>query len=234
VTGSKKLTYKFTDSGEYTVTYAAANAAGTVKAQETVTVFSSSVDIDDGNTAPSENYCDISGHWAEDDILSAYENGIFDGGLMFYPESTVSRATFVTVLGKLYEHMGGVIPDMTETDFSDVTASQWYARYVAWAAENGIATGSDGVFDPDGSIQRQQIAAMICRFEDAFGITVKAVNESVDFADADEISDYAREYVARMYVSGIMTGRSGNTFSPESSVTKAEIAVIITRLMEAE
>jgi hypothetical protein len=60
---------------------------------------------------------------------------------------------------------------------------------------------------------------------------VKTVNEPVDFDDADEISDYAAEYVARMYTSGIMTGRSGNNFCPESSVTKAEIAVIINRLM---
>ncbi|MBQ1503316.1 MAG: S-layer homology domain-containing protein, partial [Clostridia bacterium] len=72
--------------------------------------------------------------WYYDPVLYVYENGIMKGmsGKTFEPETSVTRAMFVTMLGRLW----GVEQKVTNA-FKDVSVAtgDWYAGYVGWASE---------------------------------------------------------------------------------------------------
>ena len=72
-------------------------------------------------------------------------NGFFSGvsDTLFAPDGSMTRGMFVTVLGR----MAGVDAAKYggETEFSDVESTAWYAPYVKWAAQYGIANGMGNV-----------------------------------------------------------------------------------------
>lgn len=70
-----------------------------------------------------------------------YENGLFNGvsATEFAPATTMTRAMFVTVLGRLANV--DTVAYTAELSFEDVVPGEWYTPYVAWAAENGIVNG---------------------------------------------------------------------------------------------
>ncbi len=132
-----------------------------------------------------------------DAVRFAHENNLFvgietDAGLTFAPDMTISRAMFVTVLGRL---AGADLSRYTdaEVQFSDVKVGEWYAPYVAWAYENKIVLGYDtGAFGIADSITVEQAAAIIARFAEECGIAVTdGTDHTAAYADAGEISDWA-------------------------------------------
>ncbi|MCD8066735.1 MAG: leucine-rich repeat protein [Oscillospiraceae bacterium] len=113
--------------------------------------------------ASGENpFADIS----EDDyyytaVLWAVENGITTGtsDTAFSPDATCTRAEIVTFLYRA----SGETAEAAET-FTDVTADAWYAEAVAWAAAEGITTGTtETTFTPEASCTRGQIVTFLYR-----------------------------------------------------------------------
>jgi hypothetical protein len=52
-----------------------------------------------------------------------------------------------------------------------------------------------------------------------------------EFADWDEIRDYAKSDVNRLVMQGILDGKPGNLFDPRAGATRAEYAVILERFV---
>ena len=91
--------------------------------------------------ADPAGFTDVPGHWAERYIVRATNLGLFNGtsDTAFTPEGSMSRAMFVTVLGRV----AGIDPEAWAMNydgalFSDVNARAYYAPYVNWAARQGI------------------------------------------------------------------------------------------------
>jgi len=182
-------------------------------------------------------FTDITGHWATNSILFVARNGLFEGsGGAFSPNAPMSRAMFVTVLGRLYRQMGGTIPNRNDT-FIDTVNNTWYSPFVAWAAENGIVSGVGGNrFAPDDNVSRQQAAAILARFvEHTSGRPVTANPARLNsFIDRDRVSDFAVIPMAWAVEQGIITGIStsaGQTLDPTGSSTRAQVAVILERFV---
>lgn len=173
-------------------------------------------------------FSDISGHWAEDEILSAVDAGLFSGisETAFAPEQPVSRAMFTTVLWRL----AGSPAAGSAAPFADVEAGSWYAEAVAWAAGQKIVDGvSAAAFAPDQLITREQMAAMLYRFSAAMGQDTGSGQSLDGFADAASVSDWAADAAAWAVGSGCLTGKPGNLLDPQGTATRGEAAVIITR-----
>ena len=99
----------------------------------------------------------------------------------------------------------------------------WYSGYVAAAVKNGIAFGKDETtFGIGELITREQIAAMCARI---IGKTSDELTE--DFADSDDISEYAKDGVMLMKKLGVIKGNESGEFKPKSYATRAEAAQII-------
>ena len=102
-------------------------------------------------------------------IRFVVENGLFTGvsSNLFRPNTTMNRAMFVTVLGRL----AGVNTNKysSKTSFYDVNNdtkdNTWYAPYVEWANENGIIQGyGNGKFGPYDEITHAQMYTVMYRY----------------------------------------------------------------------
>ena len=146
-------------------------------------------------------FSDISGHWAKNDILWAYENAIAAGmeGDRFAPRLSLTRAMFVAFLYRTARLVGdSVKAEAAASPFSDASPGQWFYESALWAYENGIVAGvatvgDKAVFAPQQPITREQTAAMLYRYLTAtLGCSV-GQDGAKSFSDGQSISAYAKE-----------------------------------------
>ncbi len=115
-----------------------------------------------------------------------------------------------------------------ETDFADIKG-HWAQAEIGKAVTLGIATGyADGTFRPDGVITRAEFVSLLSR-----ALKLEAGKEAA-FQDASRIPAWAREHVAKAASAGLIGGYSDQTFRPDQQISRAELAVIITRAAKLE
>ena len=137
----------------------------------------------------------------------AAEKGITNGTdpLHFNPDMPCTRAQIVTFLWRA----AGSPEPRNSGSFSDVPASAYYAKAVAWAVENGITTGTgDGMFSPDAVCTRAQAVTFLWRYEKA-----PVASRSNPFTDVAADSYYA-DAVLWAVKEDISKGTTNTTFSP--------------------
>lgn len=181
-----------------------------------------------------KSFADVNGHWAKSSIDFVTEREIFQGidEHNFGPEISMTRAMFVTAIGRLYESSYGSITGYTT--FSDVDESAYYTGYVAWAHENGIIGGIGGnMFAPDAEVTHEQMAEIIFRFAAFLGKAPEgAWMTEVTYPDKADISGWAMDSAAYCQLTGIITGGDGGKFAPKSIATRAEAAEVIERFVK--
>ena len=148
----------------------------------------------------------------------------------FEPDRKVTRAMFVTILGRMY----GLYDDfIAPISFSDVEEGDWFAPYVAWASLSGIVTGyDDGTFGPNKEITREQMALILIRYCEAYDVRLPEEEIDTAFTDQDSISPWTLEAVLRARRCGLISGRDDGSFDPAGTATRAEMCAVMARLME--
>lgn len=170
-------------------------------------------------------------HWAYDDITYVYENDLMNGtdGSLFSPESTTTRAQVVTVL---YRLAGQPAADW-ENPFWDVPASAWFHDAVTWAWENDITGGvSSTHFGAGNAVTREQLATFLYRYAQDQGYDTSARADLSGYSDAGLVSSYATEALSWANATGLITGTTGTTLSPQGSATRAQVATILSRFCQ--
>ncbi len=183
-----------------------------------------------------KSFTDVSGHWAQSYIGFVTERELFlgTGGNAFSPDAGMTRAMFATVVGRLYERSYGEIDAPNTHTFTDCDYSDYYGKYVDWAAKNGIIAGyGNGVFGPDDSITREQMAAILYRFADFLRVLPNDMDATLDYLDAGSISNYAKDAALYCQTTGVIGGRTGGVFAPQETGTRAEVATIVKRFVES-
>ncbi len=180
----------------------------------------------------SERFLDIEGHWGRSQILVLAEAGLVNGmdAHHFEPERKVTRAMFVTILGRMYGlHEDFVAP----ISFSDVSEDDWFAPYVTWASLSGIVTGyDDGSFAPNREITREQMALILVRYCEAYGYHLPEEKDVPAFTDEGSISPWALDAVLKSRRCGLINGRDDGSFDPTGTATRGEMCAVISRLLE--
>jgi len=93
----------------------------------------------------------------------------------------------------------------------------------------GVVSGvGEGMFDPHGTLTREQAAAILSRLSDALGQPFPA--QAPTFADNDDASPWAVSSIGRVQAAGVMGGTGGNNFSPSSPYTIEQSIVTLYRL----
>lgn len=186
---------------------------------------------------------DISGHWAEEQVLGLVSSGVISGyeDWTFRPGEELTRGAFL----KMLVTARGLVPLPGATGgFADV-GGHWVAAqgWVGAAARAGIVRPGEhqgARLAPDGAIGREEMAVMIVR---ALGLEARA---AVGAPQSDTIgdrrfADVARwkspGHVALAVETGIITGYPESdgsfTFRPERQATRAEAAVMVQRMLQA-
>jgi hypothetical protein len=188
-----------------------------------------------GSAAWTNPFGDVkASDWFYGDVAYAHAAGLFGGvsAGAFSPNTPMSRAMLVTVIGRLAGAGAGGYANASS--FSDVAAGQYYAPYVAWAHANAIVNGvSDSAFAPDAPVSRQDLAVMLMNYVRFTGKLLPVKQAYGGFADSADIAAYARPAVEALYQAGIIGGKPDNRFDPGGSATRAEVAAILRRFNEA-
>ena len=170
-------------------------------------------------------------HWAHDDITYVYENDLMNGtdGSLFSPESTTTRAQVVTVL---YRLAGQPAADWANP-FWDVPASAWFHDAVTWAWENDITGGvSSTHFGAGNAVTREQLATFLYRYAQDQGYDTSARADLSGYSDAGLVSSYATQALSWANATGLITGTTATTLSPQGSATRAQVATILSRFCQ--
>ena len=183
--------------------------------------------------AADVTYPDVAGTWSEEYVKRMTELELMEGRSAgaFAPNENMTRAELVLALYRL----AGSPSVSGKNPFDDVAGDTAYRDAVIWANEKGIASGrSQGVFDPNGDVQRQEIAKILNAFA-ADAVGRKSLHNRIDvlsgYADAAQVSDWARESVNWAVASELITG-SGGRLNPRGAATRAQMAAILCRYMD--
>lgn len=183
----------------------------------------------DDDEKPSTPFVDIEGHWGEDAIIWAYEQGLFNGTseTKFSPNGNVNRAMFVEILYRLEGK-----PAAGTSSFTDVLPNAYYAKAVAWAEKNNIVSGTgNGKFSPAKSITREQFATMLYRYAEYKGMNLDYHGDLSQFVDSYRVSSYAQESLSWAVGAGVVTGKNGQMLDPKGNATRAEAATMLQRFV---
>lgn len=168
--------------------------------------------------------------WYGDAVAAVYARGLMTGTAedTFAPELAATRGMVVSILHRLAGS-----PTVSAEVFEDVTADDWYGQAVAWAASEGIASGTSAeTFSPNAAVTREQLAALLCNFAAQQGVDTTACSDLSNFDDAETVSDWAQDAVSWAHAEGLLAGTSATTLSPQGEATRAQLAAMLVRFSD--
>ena len=167
--------------------------------------------------------------WFYDDVVFAYENGLFSGtsDTTFSPNTSMTRAMLVTVLYRLE----GQPAVNGRSGFSDVQYNGYYEDAVTWAADNGIVNGiSTSTFSPNANVTREQMAAILYRYAQYKKYNTAASSSLNSFSDHTSVSGYAVMPLQWAVAEKLINGSAGKLM-PTGNATRAQVAAILHRFV---
>ena len=174
-------------------------------------------------------------NWAYPGVAFCLASGLMNGvgGGYFQPDGTTTRAQLVTILWRMMGEPKATKP----APFTDLT-QDWYREAVAWAAENGITTGTSATaFSPDAPVTREQMVTIFYRMcRDYLELDVSPAASLAGFPDSASVSPWAQDAlqwgVAVKLINGVAVGGSAY-LQPQGSATRAQIATVMRNFSNA-
>ena len=170
--------------------------------------------------------------WAQEEISRAMRAGLIEDRAYNW-QQPATREEFCVFAYDMLNALGKLPEDGAEDVFADTDDER-----IMVMADLGIIQGrygvvrgrEDGTFDPEGTITREEAAAMLCRIAGYLEIPHHEVY--YDFTDSEEISDWAADSVQIAANLGVMTGAPENAFDPRGEYTIEQSIVTIVRLFD--
>jgi len=173
---------------------------------------------------------DIQKHWARQAITEMYASGIISGypGGLFLPDKSVTRLEAVAMLIRVLG-LEGQAQKVEKTDVG------YYIPPVSWGRGYLIMGVQQGMLDKDHLAQlgpaepatRAEVAVLVCH-----ALKLSADESALTFADSGQIPEVYRDYVAAVVKNKIIQGLPGNLFKPNDGINRAQMAVLLSRLLE--
>ena len=202
-----------TDLGNGKYSFVMPDGKVSVEAEFVKTAATSFADV------PANAYFADAVKWAVDKGIT---NGLSD--TMFGPYESCTRAQIVTFLWRA----AGSPEPKTASSFTDVPASAYYAKAVAWAVENGITNGMTAtMFAPDATCTRGQSVTFLYR------ALKGTASGSANFTDVKSDAFYA-DAINWAVANNVTNGTSNTTFSPNADCTRAEIVTFLYRAYQGK
>ena len=186
-------------------------------------------------TAPGTTFSDVKNHANKAAIEALASRGIINGMGQgtFMPNKTMTRAEFAAIVTRAL----GLTAKDTKV-FSDVPSSKWYAGYIGTANSSGIVNGvGNGKFNPEGTITRQEAAAMVARAAKLCGLDTAmdaaATRDMLaQFGDYRSVASWAKEPMAFCYSANILD-QSELNIEPTKAILRCEIAQMLYNMLTA-
>lgn len=222
------------EDDKYTFRMANCDVTVTVTFKEEGTTTEDTDKEEDKDEETTElNFTDVKeSDWFYKGVAYVVDKGIMSGVSenQFDPSGKLTRAMLVQML---YNMESRPACD-AENAFIDVPVGQWYTDAVIWANDAKIVSGmGDGLFAPNMEITREQMVAMLYNYAKYKGYDVTASADLSKFADSASVSTWAQPAMQWAVAEGYISGMGDNQLAPQGTATRAEIASVIMRFMEA-
>ena len=257
-TAAGKLYYGYTAPNDYgglvspAISFPASTGSGSISAvtfvpkagfNGTVTIsytgtdsknnsFTGKVELTVTPSTQSRRFTDMGSHgWAAASVDFLYEGGVTTGtsATTYGPALNITRGDFILMLYRAF----GLTASASD-GFKDVPANSYYAQAIAVAKALGIAQGgSDGAFRPADPLTREDAMVFLYRTLSRTGRTLAEAPAAYlnRFSDGSATSSYAQGSVAALVQAGVIQGDNNGRLNPKGSLTRAEMAVILHRVL---
>ncbi len=185
------------------------------------------------------DYSDLSGHWAEDNILElvdlGYLTGYTDGTML--PDKEITTVEALSLLSRFYNPDDDVVEEINE-DYGTFVAKyiepslEWAYDEIELCLAAGIVSEAElQKLGMTASIEKEMLCIFFVR---ALQMTdeAKATEVDLSFDDNDDITASYQPYVTLLVNNAIITGDQNNEFSPHLPVTRAVVATILVRCLD--
>ena len=165
-------------------------------------------------------FTDVSaGAWYLDAVSYVYANGLMDGtsGTTFEPDANMTRAMVWAILARV--------------DGETVTGTNWIETAREWAMAEGVSDGENA----SGYVTREQLATMLYRYVvyKGYDVSIGEDTNILSYADFADLSEYAIPAMQWACGAGIVNGTSESTLTPQGEATRAQVAAMLMRFVEA-
>ncbi|SFL86982.1 WG containing repeat-containing protein [Paenibacillus sp. 1_12] len=202
------------------------------------------IQLSPGKWAYISNPLEAPADWAQPEVDKARSLGLVPEDILYGYNQSISRSDFSKLVVKLLTVKKGKPIDILLADNKKVVNKAVFidtddpAIQAANALEL-ISGKSEGIFDPDGDITRQEAAVILARTAKFLGIThTPAIG--TEFADTKDIASWAKDAVSMVSSAEDKTNRStimgstvNNSFSPNATYTRQQAFISIKRLFHA-
>lgn len=194
---------------------------------------------------PAPVYKDLGDHWAAADCFKMGSLEAFDTATFFYPNEYITRDQFARALINTITYLKPETPQEMQAakvkltrpnaeklPFTDISRDSVYYVYIERAFKDGLMQGEgNGQFLPTRPLHREEAITLMIR---ALGIANIAPQQPFDtqFVDDFKISSWAKDAVYMAKEVGLVAGISGNRVEPQRLMTRAEAAVMLSRLIK--
>ena len=166
-------------------------------------------------------------YWAYNYIKTCYNRGWMNGvdTNRFSSESNITRGMIFTILARM---SGESDIKVDKSKFTDVALTDWYSDAAHWALENKLISGSK--FDANSAMTRAEIAEVLYNYLVMLDYSGDTDYKDLRYTDVDKLNTDTLKAIAFLDSRAIMMGTSSTKFSPNTNVTRAQMATIICRL----
>lgn len=165
---------------------------------------------------------EVKGLWNRDRLAAYYLNE--EDNTLEFITGKIKDNKLVMKLNHFSKYL---MIESTKT-FTDIT-NHWGKLYIeSMAAKNVVGGYSDGSFRPNNNVTRAEFSKMILE-----GLEVELVEYKGEFKDV-KANDWHAGYLATMKKLGLAEGYGDGTYRPDQYITRAEIAVILSNVIDVE
>ena len=181
-------------------------------------------------------FSDVNRHWAKASANNMGSRMVVTGvgADKYEPDRNMTRAEFATVIVKALGLKSGI----GSSSFGDVDSSMWYSGYIKTAVAYGIIKGyNSDTFGPEDMITREQAFTMLANAMKTTGLNAALADSDIasllgTYEDGARVARYAGSSTAACLKTGIVSGRKNNILAPKAYVTRAEVAVMVEKLLQ--
>jgi hypothetical protein len=167
--------------------------------------------------------------WAKSDIDNAVERELVPKLNQINYKEKINRLEVCQLIDNLLDKQNVEKPESTKNPFSDTKDKSVISLY-----NHGIIDGkNESEFDPYGYVTREELSKILSNTYYLINPKAQSDNGTHEYADRDEISHWALNYVDDMYSLNIMIGNTENEFKPQDNVTKEELIITLLRIYDS-
>ena len=183
-----------------------------------------------------KKYTDVENYWSKDTCNEMGARMIVEeeNERVFNPDQQITRLFFTETVVKAL----GLGDKGVNANFTDIVNTDDGFGFVATSVEYELIKGySNDTFRPNANITREEAATLIFRAMKLVGMKVDYTEEELQneidkFADKQDIYNYAKKPIAICSKNGLIVGNDKSQFLPKDNITKAELAIMIKRMLE--